>query len=340
MGRDRSIGRRGLMGAVAAGAALAAAPARAETSELKLANQYSLAHLPLMVAKDQGLIEKELNARGLGGVTLTWLSLAGSSAMIDGLLSGGLHLASTGTSGFAILWDRTRGEVKALCAEAEVPMWLVTRDASVKSLTDLSDRNRIALPAVGTSPQATTLQMAAMKLFGREGIHRFDKLTVTMSHPDAYAAMLSGASGIDGHFGAPPFSQWELDRIPGSRVILNGDDLMGGPTTSTVAMTTQTFRRDNPKSFAALLAGLRAASDFINAQPRRAAEIYLAALKNRKDTVEETVKTITSPGTVFSYVPRNTAHLFASLNDIGVLKRRPGSWKDLFFDDLHAEAGS
>ncbi len=334
------ICRRTLLSAMVAGVTLATAPAFAEVKQINIANQYSMAHLPLMVMKDQGFVEKRLKAQGLDDTTVNWLNLAGSSAMMDGLLSGGLQVASTGTSGFAILWDRTRGQVKAIGAQTYMPTILVTRDPDVKSPKDLTDKNRIAVPAVGTSPQAIFLKMAALELYGKDKVNHFDKMTVTMAHPDAYAAMLSGAGGVDTHFSPPPFPQWEMERVPGARIILNSDDLTGGPATTTVVMANEKFRADSPKAFAAVSAGLRDAIDYINAHPKEAAEIYLRALKNTKDSVEETAALITAPGTTFTYVPKNTVKLFDAMYDVGVLKRKPNDWKELFFPELHDVNGN
>jgi NitT/TauT family transport system substrate-binding protein len=336
----RTLIRGAAAGLIAWGTVLAAMPVSAEVKDIKIARQYSIGHLPLMVMKDQQLLEKRLKARGLSDVTVTWVNLAGSAAMIDGLLSGSLQVASTGTSGFAVLWDKTKGDVKAIAAQTTLPVFLVTRDPNVKSPNDLTEKNRIAVPAVGVSPQAIFLKMQAMQLYGKEGVGHFDKMTVTMSHPDAFAAMLSGAGGIDTHFAAPPYDRWEVERIPGARVILNSDDLTGGPATATVLMASEKFRKESPEAYAAVSAALRDAIDLINKNPRLAAEILLKELNNKKDSVEDTVKIMNGPGMSFSYTPKNIVKLFNAMYDIGVLKRKPTDWKELFFPDAHTLDGN
>ncbi len=319
---------------------VAAAPARAEVETIKVANQYSFGHLTLMIMKDQQFLEKQLKAQGLDQTKVDWVSLAGSSAMIDALLSGGVHVASTGISGFGVLWDRTRGEVKAVGGQVSLPTLLVTRDPNVKSVYDLSEKNRIAVPAVGVSPQAIFLKMAALKEYGKDKVDHFDKLTVTMAHPDAYAAMLSEGSGVDAHFAPAPYPEWELERIPTARVILNSDDLTGGPATTTVLMSTETFRKNNPKSFAAVNAALRESITFINEHPRQAAEILLKTMNNTKDSVDDIEKQIADPSVKFDYVPHNTVKLFNAMSEIGVLKRKPADWKELYFPEAHELGGS
>lgn len=332
--------------ALAAGVALSfatlgALPAAAEVSEVTLANQFSLSHLPLMIMKDQQFVEKQLAAQGLPETKVNWISLAGSSAMIDGLLSGSLHVASTGTSGFAVLWDKTKGGVKSLGAQAHNVLNLVTRVPGVEKLEDLPLDTKIAVPAVGTSPQALALKMAAYQMFGPDQVNRFDQMTVTMSHPDAYAALQSEGSGVGSHFTAPPFEVWETAKIPGAKVILSAEDTQGGePATGTVLMATSKFRDANPKTFVAVHEALKDAVNFINENPEDSARIYLAALNNTKDSVEETAALIADPRMGYTVTPRNIVKLLGLFEQVGAIKNVPADWKDLFFPELHALDGN
>src|ERR1022692_3875233 len=74
----------------AAAIALTSAPARAETNEVRAAQQFGLSYLALMIMEDSKLVEKQAKAGGLGEITVTWAKLGGPGAMNDALLSGGL----------------------------------------------------------------------------------------------------------------------------------------------------------------------------------------------------------------------------------------------------------
>ena len=91
-----------------------------------------------------------------------------------------------------------------------MPLYLDTRNPDVKTIKDFTDKDKIALPAVKVSIQAVTLQMAAEQAFGDGQQDRLDPLTVSMSHPDAQTALLSGQSEITAHFGSPPFQYQQL----------------------------------------------------------------------------------------------------------------------------------
>src|SRR5437867_6161753 len=193
-------------------AAFGAGGARAELTELKVAEQYGISYLPLMIMEDQKLIEKYAKGSGLPSLTVSWTKFAGGNVMNDALLSGSLHFASGGVGPLVTLWSRTRGnlDVKAAAAINSMPLYLNTRNPGVKTIKDFTEKDKIALPAVKVSIQAITLQMAAEKAFGESQFARLDPLTVTMSHPDGQIALLSGQSEINAHFSAPPFQNQQL----------------------------------------------------------------------------------------------------------------------------------
>ena len=85
-----------------------ALPARAEVSELKIAEQYGIGYLPLTIMKANKLVEKHLKQAGLAETKVVWSVLASGQPMNDALLSGGLHIASGGLAPFLIIWDRTQ----------------------------------------------------------------------------------------------------------------------------------------------------------------------------------------------------------------------------------------
>jgi NitT/TauT family transport system substrate-binding protein len=93
-------------------AALCALPivAQAELAEIKVAKQYGIGYLALMLMEDGKLIEKYAKAAGLD-VTVSWATFAGGNVMNDALLSNSLQFASGGVGPLVTLWSRTRGNL-------------------------------------------------------------------------------------------------------------------------------------------------------------------------------------------------------------------------------------
>ncbi len=319
---------------LAAGTLVLGGLARAEMSEIKVAQQYGISYLPLMIMEEQKLIEKHAKAAGLD-VKVGWAKFAGGNVMNDALLSNSLQFASGGVGPLVTLWARTRGnlDVKAVAAINSMPLYLNTRNPAVKSIRDFTDKDKIALPAVKVSIQAITLQMAAEKVFGEGQQNKLDALTVSMSHPDAQAALLSGASEIDAHFSSPPFQYQQLEK-PGIHTVLNSYDVLGGPATFNVVWTTAKFRTENPKLYDAFVKALDESIAIINRDKRAAAQTYLRLAKD-KDNVDDIAKMLNDPNIVYTTTPQNVMKYVNFMLKIGAIKAKPESWKDLFFPNVH-----
>ena len=325
----------GLLAAIAA----TSLTARAEISEIKVAQQYGISYLPLMIMEDQKLIEKHAKAAGID-VKVGWAKFAGGNVMNDALLSSSLQFASGGVGPLVTLWAKTKGnlDVKAVSAINSMPLYLNTRNPAVKSIKDFTDKDKIALPAVKVSIQAITLQMAAEQAFGQGQQNKLDALTVSMSHPDAETALLSGSSEITAHFTSPPFQYQELEKS-GIRTVLNSYEVLGGPATFNVVWTTSKFRSENPKLYEAFIKALDEATASINRDKRAAAETYLRLSKD-KDTADGIFRMLSDPDIVYTTTPQNVMKYVNFMLKTGSIKVKPDSWKDLFFPNVHSLPGS
>ncbi|HEY6838875.1 MAG TPA: ABC transporter substrate-binding protein [Geobacteraceae bacterium] len=313
-------------------------PVRAEVKEVRIAKQYGLGYLPLIVMEEQHLIEKHARKAGLGDVKVTWATLGGGSATNDALLSGSVDYIASGVAPLIVLWAKSGGTVRGAAALDTTPLYLNTNNPGVKSIRDLSDRDRVALPAVKVSIQAIVLQMAAAKAFGQDQFARLDKLTVSMKHPDAMAALLSGKSEVSGHLTSPPFMLQELEN-PRVHRILNSYDVLGGPHTFNVLSTTKRFYEKNPRTYAAVFAALEEANAFIKKNKRSAAEIYIR-LTRTNEPVEDILALLNKPELGYSTTPVNVSKFADFMHRTGTIKTKPKEWKELFFPNLYDRQGS
>lgn len=315
--------------------------AQAEVREIRIARQFGLTYLPLLVIKNQKLIEKHTEKQGLPAAKVGWVQLSGAAATNDALLTGGVEYASAGIAPLMTIWDKTKGsaiEVKAVGGLDASSVFLNSNNPSVKTLKDFTEKDRIALPAVKVSVQSTMLQIAAEQVFGKGQHEKLDHLTVALPHPEALVALSSGKSEITAHFATAPFNHQEL-ALPGVSKVISSYDIFGGPTTVNVLYATSKFRNENPKSFRAVLDALREAHAFIAANPAAAARIYVEE-EGSKLSVEEVEKLLRDPTIRYTIEALNT-HKFADfLHRVGRLKNKPESWRDYYFADLHDQPGS
>lgn len=339
----RLLLRAGWLAALAAALGLTvAAPKalRAETGEVRISQQFGLGYLPLIVVRNQKMIEKHTVAQGLPPAKVTWARLSGGAASNDALLSGSLDYAAAGIAPVLVLWDKTRGnlDVQAVGGLDASAAFLNTSNPNVKTIRDFTEKDRIAVPAVKASIQALWLQIAVEQLYGVGQHTKLDTLTVTLPHPEATVALLSGRSEITAHFATPPFNLQQLENA-NIRRITTSWDILGGPSTVNVLYTTSKFRKDNPKTFRAVHDAFVEAYALIERNPQEAARIFVEEEKGSY-TAEYVESLLKNPAVKLSWVPLNTGKIADFLHRTGAIKNKPASWKDYFFPEIHPQAGS
>ncbi len=311
-----------------------------ETKQVRIAQQFGLGYLPLMVARQHALIEKHAGAAGIGDLEIIWNRYPSGDAMNQALRGGFLDIASGGMVPLLRIWDRTKEGlgVKGIAALSSMPLYLNTNNPKVKSLKDFTDADRIALPVVKESIQAVILQMAVAQTFGKENYALLDRLTVSMAHPDGLDALLSGKTNITAHLTSPPFQYQELEN-PNIRKVFSSYDVLEGSATFTTVWTRSQFRDANPKTFRAIYNALREAVDIINKNKRNAAEIYgwHADSNLSADAVHQI---ISKPEIEFTTVPLNVVQYAEFMHEIGAIRSLPEAWTEVFFPEIHGERGN
>lgn len=327
---------------VTAALLLLASAAHAEQAKVTVSTQFGVNYLPMQVLKHDRLIEKHAAALGLGKIDVTFVQLGGGAATNEALLSGSVDMAALGVPPMIQIWNATAGTrnaVKGIAVTGALPFRLNTTNPKVATIKDFTEEDRIAVPAVKVSLQAVLLQMASAKAFGEANYTRLDALTVSMAHPDAYAALMSGGRGsITAHFAQSPFQDEELAN-PNVHTVLTSYDVLGGTASGEVVVTTTAFHDRNPTLYRAILAAIEETIAVVNADKRRAARIYVEETKARQPA-ELIERIISGPQVEYSVVPKATMPYAEFLHGTGRIKRRPAGWADMFFPEIHDRPGS
>jgi NitT/TauT family transport system substrate-binding protein len=335
-----TVARR-ILGLIAASLAVfAAGGAQAEVGKVRVSRQFGLPYLPMIVIEDQHLLEKHAKVLGID-VQTEWMQRAGPAADLDALLSGNADFVGPGIPTLATVWDKTSGtpqEVRALIAMQSMPYVLVTRNPEVKTIADFTDKDKIALPAVKLTGHAIALEMEAAKIWGQDHYDKLDSITITRSHADAAAALISGKSEIDAHFASAPFYYYEL-ATPGIHQVLKSYDTLGAKHTNGVLLTSKKFHDANPRLCAAMIAAFEEADAFIKAHPHEAAQIYLNVTRE-KGTAEELEKMVADPDVDYTTTPVSIMKIVDFMHEVGRIKKKPTSWKDMFFPEAYGLNGS
>jgi NitT/TauT family transport system substrate-binding protein len=329
--------RQGLV--IALALTLATTTARAEVSELKISKQPGLLFAPMLLMEHHKLVEKHAKDAGVPDLKASWLTLMSGGANNDALLSGSLHIVTSGVTNMLLLWGKTNGDVKAIIGIAGLPFKLVTRNPNIKTIKDYTASDRIAVPTVRQSIQAITLGIALQKAYGDDKAN--EKLVpnqVQMGHPDALTALLNPSHEVTSHFGSSPFQEIAL-KNPNIHVVLESRDALGGDGHVVLAYGTTKFYEENPKTMRAFLAAYDEAIAMIKSNPKAAAETYLSLVKERA-TVDEVMQVFMQPGAIFQAAPVRTMVYAEHMAKAGFIRPTPKSWKDYFFPLLHDRDGS
>lgn len=294
-----------------------------------------------MVMERNELIEQHAKRLGLGEIKVGWPVFSGGAAMNDALLSGDLQVGATGVPPFLTIWAKTVGtyDVMGVSSIVSGPIYLNTRDTNLRTLKDLTTKNKIAMPAVKVSNQAIVLQMAAARLFGESNYTRFDSLTTSLPNPDGMAALFSEQTEIDCHFTAPPFQYLEL-KNPRIHTLLNSYSIFGGPTTLSMVYAARKFRNENPLLYKAFIAAMEEATTLIYRDKKTAASIYLEISKDKRSTADDILRILNDPQVVYTLTPQNLMKYAEFMHKVGTLPRLPRSWKEMFFPEVHNLSGS
>lgn len=335
-------------GMLAATTALVAMPALIrssfadEASSIVLISQHGLPYLPLMMMEEHKLVEKHAEKLGVPSLKPQFKTLGGTQSLIDALLSGQMNFGVTGVPGLATLWDKTAGtanEVRALSAVQSMPFLLNCNRPEVKTIRDFTERDKIAVPGVKNSNQAICLQMAAAKEWGQDQYAKLDPLTINRPHPDAATALMSKSTDVTAHYGVAPFQNYEI-ATPGIHTVVKSYDALGGKTTNGVMLMTKKFRDSSPKVTAAVYAALVEAEGMIAKDAKHSAEVYIKVTHDKRSSIDEIAKMISDPDNVWTTTPQNAMAYVSFMNEIGTMKRVPGSWKDIFMPECHDTQGS
>ncbi|MFM2345071.1 MAG: hypothetical protein RLZZ210_1684 [Pseudomonadota bacterium] len=274
------------------------------------------------VAKKNG-ISTELNLNKVGG----------PAAAADRFLSGANQGMTISYPLILTLNEKTNGDAKILFANSLINMLLNTNSPTIKSPKDFKEGDKIAVTALGKSIQAMASKKLAEKTFG--DYKYYDKISVQMSHPDAFAALMAGK--ITAHWATPPFAQMELEDKKNSTVAKSFD--LFGKHHLTAMTVSQKFCSENPKVCSSLYEAYKKSNNWINADHNRAAAFFKTNV-GANEQVEDYLEQLNNKQIEFNYAPQGIMSFANFLHKTGELKTPLKSWKDLCMPQLHSENGN
>jgi ABC-type nitrate/sulfonate/bicarbonate transport system substrate-binding protein len=300
-------------------------------SKITIAYQPGLGYAPLILMKQQRVIEKKYP-----GTTVDWKVLSSGTPITNGVITGDIEIGAVGTGPFLVGW--ARGVNWKVIAPLNLgDLWLMAKDPNIKTIADLKGK-RIATPT-NTSIQAVALRkMAQVKLGDAKAL---DSGLVALDHPDGMQALLTGQ--IDAHFTSPPFQFQE--KVRGAHIVGKSYSYFGAHTFLVTVMT-QKFYDEHTAFGKFFYNAVAAAQTQIKKNPDKVAHILqddaggTPTWRQFKQWLVAKDPGLKVPALTWTTRPlgmMRTANFMVKTNQ---LSKMPNNWKDLFFPPVYPTKGS
>ncbi len=304
----------------------AMAPAHAQ-EPVRIGIGFGLAFLPTYLCEDLKLIEKHGKDAHLD-LKASYQRFVGAGPLQDAIVKGAIDMGPFGTAPLLAAWEKGKGtprQILAVSGMTTLPLVLLTNRASVRTIADFRPADRIAVPTL-SSPQIYLLQMQSEKVFGR--YDRLQSQIVTLAHPDALAALVTAAGPVTGYFSSAPYTQIALadGRI---HKVLSTADVIDGKASFLILGATRAYIAAHPKVIEAVAKAMDEAASIIHADPRGAAQIYLAHEPWKTLDADAVEAVVTEIRDEFGSAVHGVQAFADFMGRHGELKAPPQSWKDI-----------
>ena len=311
----------GVLAATATAGHNAAIPA---PSKVTIAYQPGIGYAPLIVLKTQHTLEAQFP-----NTTFSWKVLSSGSAITNGMISGDVQIGAGGVGPLIVAWA-AGVDLKIVAPLDWGDLWLMAKDPNIKTIADLKGK-KIAMPGP-TSIQGVVLRKMAQVKLG--DAHALDADIVTMDHPTAMQALLTGQ--IDAHLTSAPYQLQE--KVHGAHVVARSYQYFGAHSFLDAWETTG-FYSQYPAFSKAFFTDVSQAIALINKNPEKASKI-LQDDSGGIPTWRQYKQWIASSGLKFTTQPLGLMRFANFMNKIGMINKMPAAWTDLVLPPVDGTKGS
>lgn len=291
-----------------------------EKATLNIAYQYGMAYAPLLVMKEQGLIEKHYGKE----VEITWQVLNSGAAINEGITAGSIDIGAMGVAP-AVLGVMNGVPYKIFSALSSQPHGIMTNVDSIQSLNDITPDTKIALVNIG-SIQHILLAMACENELG--DARALDNNIQAMSHPDGMTALVSGA--VDCQLTTSPylFREAEYDNL---HMINSIEEVWPNGNSFIVGMASEKLHDEDPELYNAVVAAMDEAITFLNENKEAAAEMLC---ENENVTAEIMLQWLSDPACGYNSELKGVMDMAYFMADHEFISNGPSDVSDIAYDNV------
>ena len=302
----------------------AAVDAALPAEEISINYQSSIGYAPLLVMKDQGLIEKNYG----GDIKVNWMEMSNGAEVNEALISGNLDVGSMGVP-VAVTGIMAGSPYKIAFGLAAQPYAILSSDDSIKTLSDIGD-NEIAITNINSQPHIL-LAMAAKKELG--DAHALDANLTKLGNADGYTAMLSGA--VKCHMVISPYNFMETTNEEANiHELMIDPSVWPADNTALVSVVPEALKNDKPEVYNAIITAVDEANEFIKANPEQTAEILA---QGYDASAEDILTWMTDERSSYSSELKGVMNMANFMVEEGFLDEGPASIDELVYDNVKGE---
>lgn len=255
-------------GSSATGDTASAAPTgKNQSTKLSIAYQYGLAYAPLIICKENNLIEKAYEKSTGKTVEVVWNQMSSGADINTGIASGDINVGFMGIAP-AITGISKKVGYKIFTNLSGQEHGLMSNDSSIKSLGDfIGSDKQIALVNIG-SIQHIILGLALDA--NGYGPHDLDSNLVAMKHPDGMNALVSRS--ISSHLTSNPYIYKERDNSE-LHELTEISDIWSAQKSFIVGVASESLKEKEPELYQALCDAISESIDTINSDFEATAKI-------------------------------------------------------------------
>ncbi len=294
--------------------------------EVNIAFQYGLAYAPLIIAKEQGLIEKAYEEATGKQVAVTWNQMSSGADINTAFVSGSINVGFMGIAP-AITGISNEIGYKIFTNLSGQEHGLMTSQSDINSLADLvGSDSQIALVNIGSIQHI--ILGRALEHAGYDA-HSLDSNIVVMKHPDGMSSLETGS--IPCHLTTNPYLYQEQDN-PELHEVSGISDVWTAQSSFIVGVAGTELQTGNPKLYAAVCEAIAEAIDFINDSPEEAASITCVFNNN---TVDEELRYMAAGN--YAVETSGIFELAKFMSANGFIDKEFEGYTDLVFDNVKGD---
>lgn len=297
-------------------------------AKITIAYQPSIGYAPLLVMKDQGLIEKTYD----GDIEVEWKEMSNGAEINEALIAGELDAGCVGVP-VAINGIIGGSPYKIGFGLSAQPYAVVTNKKDVKKLKDFKDEDQIAITNINSQPHIL-LGMWAKNELG--DAHALDNNLTVLANPDGYTSLISGA--VAAHMVISPFNfmaenstEADIHEVEVDSSVWDDD------STALVGVVTKTLHDDYPEIYDALIKALEEADQYIADNGKEVADMLAESYEDA--TGDDIYKWMTDPRSSYTTELKNVMKMSDFMFEEGFTdsKDKPESISDLVYDNVKGE---